>query len=211
MEILCWILQNSFFLMELILFSNLACLNSYDGQFLLLEQFITNRELYFRGTSCCWSSLASPRNFALFETTTWVEICLSLCKIWIVSLCSLYEIIYMKFDVFYLLKIMKITLLNIKIKEYTLNMIFNCSCDRKLRCIKNWNAQWEIWLVHSHENLIFTFVLLLTFKMVPCGHFCIFLTGLKTIMLTKGPLRGGLQKFWRIWRFVGWFVGFCAL
>ena len=101
----------------------------------------------------------------------------------------------MKFDVFYLLKIMKITLLNIKIKEYTLNMIFNCSCDRKLRCIKNWNAQWEIWLVHSHENLIFTFVLLLTFKMVPRGHFCIFLTGLKTIMLTKGPLRGGLQKF----------------
>ena len=100
---------------------------------------------------------------------------------------------------------MKITLLNIKIKEYTLNMIFNCSCDRKLRCIKNWNAQWEIWLVHSHENLIFTFVLLLTFKMVPCGHFCIFLTGLKTIMLTKGPLRGGLQKFWWIWRFVGWF------
>ena len=32
--------------------------------------------------------------------------------------------------------------------------------------------------MHSHENLIFTFVLLLTFKMVPCGHFCIFLTGL---------------------------------
>ena len=85
----------------------------------------------------------------------------------------------MKFDVFYLLKIMKITLLNIKINEYTLNMIFNCSCDRKLCCIKNWNAQWEIWLVHSHENLIFTFVLLLTFKTVPCGHFCIFLTGLK--------------------------------
>ena len=37
------------------------------------------KELYFRGTSCCWSSLASPRTFALFEPTTWVEICLSLC------------------------------------------------------------------------------------------------------------------------------------
>ena len=59
---------------------------------------------------------------------------------------------------------MKITLLNIKIEEYTLNMIFNSSCDRKLRCIKNWNAQWEIWLVHSHENLIFTFVLLLNIQ-----------------------------------------------
>ena len=140
-----------------------------------------------------------------FEPTTWVEICLSLCWIWIVSLCLLiwdyiheiWCILFIKNNENYFIKH--------KIKEYILNMIINCSCDRKLCCIKNWNAQWEIGLVHSHESLIFTFVLLLTFKMVPCGHFCIFLTGLKTIMLTKGPLRGGLQKFWWIWRFVGWF------
>ena len=114
----------------------------------------------------------------------------------------------MKFDVFYLLKIMKITLLNMKIKEYTLNMIFNCSCDRRTRCIKNWNAQWDIWLVRSHENLIFTFVLLLTFKTVPCGHFCIFLTGLKNNNAYQRSAPWGFAEIWRIWGFVGWFVEF---
>ena len=181
--------------------------NSYFWSSLLSTGSFT-----FRDSSCSGEQFVIPKELCPFgKVTTWVKICLSLCRIWIVSLCFTIRGYIHEINVFYLLKIMKITLLNMKIKEYTLNMIFNCSCDRRTRCIKNWNAQWDIWLVHSHENLIFTFVLLLTFKTVPCGHFCIFLTGLKNNNAYQRSAPWGFAEIWRIWGFVGWFAEFCAL
>ena len=52
--------------MELILFSNLACLSSYEGQFLLLEQFIANRELYFRGLLLLLEQFGIPKELCRF-------------------------------------------------------------------------------------------------------------------------------------------------